>query len=323
MKRHAALALIASVFAVSSLFTSLPVLAQDQAQVTLSGIGTEPNFVQKFFWLRTADKITGVRIQDATIKFQGQDANIYRLMGNPTVDVVGTMKGAQLMATSITITSGPRARLQRSSYTDQAVPPFGPGDLAPPDVTPSDHPSGSGASGTTPNGSAGHVTATPSDGSSQGSKTGAEVISQIRSETGSLGAVEKKGNKQWVVWRGIRGPDFALIGDSTVSPDGQRLAYEAMKDRKWLVVAGGMTGRGYDRIVPGSLGFSKDSKHTAYEAKSGSKTLVVVDGVPGRKFDSILNWSLAFSADSKTVSYKAREGKAWHTVVTRAPGLPH
>ena len=129
MMRATTLTLVGcAIFAAS---TIAPFQARADNNVTISGAVTEPNFVMKWMSVGSNGLETPVLLDQATVRFNGQDANIYRLMGTPTVVVTGTMMGGLLEASTVTITSGPRARLQASSYTDMAVPAFAPGDLAP------------------------------------------------------------------------------------------------------------------------------------------------------------------------------------------------
>ena len=83
-----------------------------------------------------------------------------------------------------------------------------------------------------------------------------------------------------------------------VSPDSKRVAYEAKRGHKQLVVVDGVEGKEYDGAA--NLVFSPDSKRVAYEAKRGDKWLVVVDGVEGKEFDGFLKSSgLVFDSPSQ------------------------
>lgn len=73
-------------------------------------------------------------------------------------------------------------------------------------------------------------------------------------------------------------------------------------------------------IFPETLAVSPDSKRVAYEAGRGKKQLVVVDGVEGKEYDGIGEWSALSSPDSKRVAYGARRGKKWLVVVDGVEG---
>jgi hypothetical protein len=101
-------------------------------RATLSGRATGVNFAANSFWisLDTGSAIS-VSARNAAFRFKDEDANIYRLMGSPYIQISGTINGNSLDADMVRILSGPTARLQESFYTDQAQPPFPAGSLAP------------------------------------------------------------------------------------------------------------------------------------------------------------------------------------------------
>lgn len=135
MQRFFMSVLLAAVLALG--WAVQPAQADDS---TISGKVTEPNFMVKGFWIQSeGGKHIPVFCDNATFKYNGQDANIYRLMGTPTAQVTGQMNGEIMNATSVNITSGPTARLERSSYTDQAQPPFGPNELVTTSKTPAEN----------------------------------------------------------------------------------------------------------------------------------------------------------------------------------------
>jgi hypothetical protein len=117
------------------------------------------------------------------------------------------------------------------------------------------------------------------------------------------------------------------------SPDSNKTAYVAKKDRKWFVVVNDedpndkkdneTDEKPYDDILKYSLTFSPDSNHIAYAAMEGDKWFIVVDGKEGKRYDSILKNSLNFSSNSNHIAYAAMEGKKWFMVVDGKEGNGH
>lgn len=114
------------------------------------------------------------------------------------------------------------------------------------------------------------------------------------------------------------------------SPDSMRLAYIAMRGKKWHVVVDGKEGNGYDAIGEwfwegfNYMIFSPDSKRIAYKAKRGDKWFVVVDGVEGEEYDAIGSplegHHIVFSPDGKRVGYKAKRGDKSFIVIDGIKG---
>ena len=129
MLRAGIFAVLATAAALMASFSSPS--ARADSQTSVSGSVTEPNFAVKRFWVQSGGEQYLVRAGAATIRYHGHYANIYRLMGTPTVDVTGVLHGHTITADRVIITSGPKAWLQRSSYTNQAKPPFTDGELVP------------------------------------------------------------------------------------------------------------------------------------------------------------------------------------------------
>jgi hypothetical protein len=73
------------------------------------------------------------------------------------------------------------------------------------------------------------------------------------------------------------------------SPDGQRLAYAAVKGNSVFVVVDGVEERHYDDIISGSIAFSPDGKHLTYAAIQDKRALLVVDGKEVREHDIIFD----------------------------------
>ena len=102
----------------------------------------------------------------------------------------------------------------------------------------------------------------------------------------------------------------------TFSPDSKRVAYQAQKGGKWLIVLDGQPGVEYDQIV--DMRFSPDSKRVAYGVvQQGKKWLAVVDGQPSPEYDLV--GLPTFSPDSKHVVYEAHKGKELVVVVDGQP----
>jgi len=158
--------------AVALLFCGAPVLAQadqgtSQVEATIvSPQGTARtvtgrvgglDFANRSFSVSENNRAIAVTAANATISYNGQDANIYRLMGSPDVSVSGTFVPTNaggnrgvLYANTVTITSGPTVRLERSAYTEQAQPAFSAGELGQTTASPAAHTTGT-AMGTSRN----------------------------------------------------------------------------------------------------------------------------------------------------------------------------
>lgn len=88
------------------------------------------------------------------------------------------------------------------------------------------------------------------------------------------------------------GADIAAL---KVSPDGKRVAYGTVQDKKWFVVLDGIESGPYDEIGPPV--FSPNSKHVAFEARKGDNWNIVVDNTISTSAPSYFDKPL-FSADS-------------------------
>jgi Tol biopolymer transport system component len=121
---------------------------------------------------------------------------------------------------------------------------------------------------------------------------------------------------------------YDAIGRLRFSPDGSRLAFAAMKDKRWFVVVDGEPGPDYDFIQDGPI-FSPDGSRVAYLAEKNNKWLTVVDGSPGPEYDegSIgvfdAGRRVIFSPDNRRFAYVADEGGRECTVVDGQPGPMH
>ncbi len=116
-----------------------------------------------------------------------------------------------------------------------------------------------------------------------------------------------------VVIDGTPGKWYQLCDKLTFSPDGNSLAYRALKksDSKSYVVLNGRESRPEERIV--SFLFSPDGKHSAYVASRGDERVVVVDGKeeprfkaifhPGAEAGGLFADKILFSPDGKRHAY--------------------
>lgn len=101
-------------------------------------------------------------------------------------------------------------------------------------------------------------------------------------------------------------PALKLRKKSTrASPDGSRIAWNAKRGGKWLMVVNGLEGPEFDEI--GLPVFSPDGKSLAYTAKRKNKWFVLNEGQEGPEFDMIDD--PVFSLDSKHLVYIARKWK--------------
>jgi WD40-like Beta Propeller Repeat len=74
-------------------------------------------------------------------------------------------------------------------------------------------------------------------------------------------------------------PRYEFVRTIVFSPDNKRLAYEAKRKGKFVVVLDGEESREYDLVHPSSLVFSPDSRRFAYRVSRDKAEYLVVDGV--------------------------------------------
>jgi hypothetical protein len=109
------------------------------------------------------------------------------------------------------------------------------------------------------------------------------------------------------------------------SPDARRVAYIAEKDgKKYVVIDGVISDKGYDSIDIDFGMFSLDSKRTAYRAvnygenpPSDNEWFVVIDGEEGDEYQTADE--VTFSPDSKHVAYVADNGVYLDRVEVKSP----
>ena len=73
------------------------------------------------------------------------------------------------------------------------------------------------------------------------------------------------------------------------SPNGERVAFAAKRDGKWVINVNGAEWNAHDGIV--AMRFSPDSKHLAYVIGSAGQQVVAVDGVLGKRYGVMLRGS--------------------------------
>lgn len=117
---------------------------------------------------------------------------------------------------------------------------------------------------------------------------------------------------EFVVVDGKEGKRYSQVGEPTFFPSSGQVVYPAVRNRKWVMVIGGVEGNEYDNVGEGDPAFSPDGKRLAYPAKRGRKWLMVIDGSESDKFDRISG--AVFSPDSKRVMFAAIENKK-HCVI--------
>jgi hypothetical protein len=88
--------------------------------------------------------------------------------------------------------------------------------------------------------------------------------------------VQESAGKVRVVLNGKSGKFYQSIGTMIISPDGRRVAYNALDGDKWRIV---IDEKEYP--VEGEIGspvFSPDSRHVAYESRVDNKWRIIIDG---------------------------------------------
>lgn len=105
--------------------------------------------------------------------------------------------------------------------------------------------------------------------------------------------------KQHLVVRNKAYKTYEQVGAVALSPVGGRIAYRALADNRWHVVADEIEGPAFDLIGP--IGFSADGKHLAYIARDGREWVVIVDNKEIARHPMVSG--LALSADGTRQAY--------------------
>lgn len=107
---------------------------------------------------------------------------------------------------------------------------------------------------------------------------------------------------------------YEFVRTIVFSPDAKRLAYEAKRKGKFVVVLDGQESKEYTLVHPRSLVFSPDSRRFAYRVSSEQGEFMVVDGAEQGPYKRILT-APAFSPDSRHVAYLAASDKNQFAVI--------
>jgi len=81
-------------------------------------------------------------------------------------------------------------------------------------------------------------------------------------------------------------PRYESVRTIAFSPDSKRLAYEARRKSKFIVVLDGQESKEYKLVWPRSLVLSHDSHRLAYRVSTDHGEYVVVDGSNSRHLNS-------------------------------------
>ena len=91
-----------------------------------------------------------------------------------------------------------------------------------------------------------------------------------------VAVVQESAGKVRVVLNGKPGKLYQSVGTMVLSPDGQRVAYNALDNDKWRIVVDEKEYPAEGEI--GSPIFSPDSRHVAYEARVDNNWRLIIDG---------------------------------------------
>lgn len=102
---------------------------------------------------------------------------------------------------------------------------------------------------------------------------------------------------------GVPSKTYSYITNFSFSPDGDRYAYRASRERKNFAVIDGIEQSNYDWVDDYMI-FSPDGKRFAYRVEVNNKSYFIVDGVEENYLvNRIFYTSFAFSPDSKHYAY--------------------
>jgi hypothetical protein len=137
---------------------------------------------------------------------------------------------------------------------------------------------------------------------------------QVAYEHLRIAAFPENGQVVWIGWNkagecAMRGQKQGRVYGAVydVRIDGGRVAYRALHDGRFMIVANGEEGRKYDEISGPVLA----AGHVAYAARRGKVDVVVIDGAEGRPYEMGDLAAPILSADGKHWFYVgSRRGKA-------------
>ena len=110
------------------------------------------------------------------------------------------------------------------------------------------------------------------------------------------GDVRRRDTECFAVVDGKPGPAYYWVGNLEFSPDGEHIAYRAIKGNKSVMVVDYKEGPEYDFIDTGRTPiFSPKGNRTAYlvQRRDKNKWFVVVDGQESSEYDQVLNFKFS------------------------------
>jgi len=115
------------------------------------------------------------------------------------------------------------------------------------------------------------------------------------------------GARWQIIVDGQKGKGYLKIldGSLTLSPNNARLAYVALDEDGWHAIVSGIPGPAAEKVSAPI--FSQDSRHITYIASTKRKCWINRDGKPGMAFSDIIEASLTFSSSSDHLAYVARD----------------
>lgn len=140
------------------------------------------------------------------------------------------------------------------------------------------------------------------------------IVFSANKEVGAFAAtnfVAGKNMKKILTTNGIEGPSFDDLDRPILSNDGQRLAYRAFSNDRWIIVLDGKEHPEFGdspRVI-----FSPDGKRMAYIKPQDGKFWAVVDGNVDTAFDNVRD--VIFSPDGSGVAYVLNKNKGKYSVV--------
>lgn len=128
--------------------------------------------------------------------------------------------------------------------------------------------------------------------------------------------IESVGSKTRVVFNGKPGKLYETIESSSlsISPDGSRVAYYALKLGRWYLIENDNEHGIYDS--PGRIAFSNNSRHIAYEAQVVGITNIVIDFVIRSHAESYNDRAYFLKGDQKLTYIEVKDNSKHVLVVS-------